>query len=124
MTVIIGGAYQGKTEYVKETLRVADEDIYFCTGRNIDDNAKAVVGIHMFSYACSVFGIEPIDELRRLCPDMSEKIFVADEISSGIVPVEPAMRQWREAHGRMMNALAKEADSVIRLFCSIPQVIK
>jgi len=124
MTVITGGAYQGKTEYIRETLGISKHDMYFCTGRNIDNGAKAIVGLHIFSYACSALGLEPIDELRRLCPDMSEKIFVSDEISCGVVPVEPLMREWREAHGRMMSSLAKESDSVVRLFCGIPQVIK
>jgi adenosyl cobinamide kinase/adenosyl cobinamide phosphate guanylyltransferase len=34
------------------------------------------------------------------------------------------LREWREAHGRMMNALSREADGVVRLFCGIPQVLK
>ena len=32
MTVIIGGAYQGKTEYIRETLGISRDDMYFCTG--------------------------------------------------------------------------------------------
>lgn len=124
MTVVLGGAYQGKAEYVRDTLKISREDSFFCTGRNIEPGSKAYIGLHVFSYACVSEGVEPLDELRRLCGEFTDKVFVADEISCGVVPVNPLMREWREAHGRMMNALAREADSVVRLFCGIPQVIK
>jgi adenosyl cobinamide kinase/adenosyl cobinamide phosphate guanylyltransferase len=38
--------------------------------------------------------------------------------------VDPEMRAWREATGRMMNELCRHADRVVRLFCGIPQVLK
>ncbi len=124
MTFIFGGAYQGKCAYAKEAFSLADEDIFLCEGIEIDAAAPAVAGLEIFSLACVKAGLEPIDELRRRLPDYKSKILIANDVSCGVVPIDAAMRAWREAHGRMCNALSKEADRVVRLFCGLPQVLK
>jgi hypothetical protein len=125
MTLVFGGAYQGKLAYVTERFGVSDRDISRCgEDGTFDPAAPVVVGLERFSLACVRAGKEPLDELCARCADRSGKVFVADDISCGIVPIDPVLREWREAHGRMMNALSREADGVVRLFCGIPQVLK
>ena len=124
MTFIFGGAYQGKRAYAKEAFSLADADFFLCEGLEIDPSAPAVAGLENFSLACVREGKEPIDELRRRLPDYKDKIMIANDISCGVVPIDATMRAWREAHGRMCNALSKEADRVVRLFCALPQVLK
>ena len=53
-----------------------------------------------------------------------DSVLIATDISCGVVPVDPLMRAWREACGRMNNLLAEEADEVWRLFCGLPQRLK
>ena len=49
MKLIIGGAYNGKLNYVKETLRVVDEDI--CYIQDTLDLSKSVLyGINNYIY--------------------------------------------------------------------------
>ena len=124
MLLIFGGAYQGKRDYAKCACGLSDDDIFLCAEAAIDPDFPAIAGLEAFSLACVDIGREPIDELRRQCPDLSKKVLIADDISCGVVPTDPVLRAWREAHGRMLNALAKEADGVVRLFCGLPQVLK
>ena len=42
MILIIGGAYQGKTEYAKKTYGLQDADIFTCENTDIDPNARAI----------------------------------------------------------------------------------
>ena len=51
-------------------------------------------------------------------------IFIANDVSGGVVPMDPTLRAWREACGRMNLKLAKASDEVWRLFCGIPQRVK
>jgi len=124
MLLIFGGAFQGKRDYAKRACGLGDADLFLCTDAALDATAPAITGLETFSLACVRAGLEPIDELRRQCPDLAQKVLIADDISCGVVPVDPVLRAWREAHGRMLNALAKEADGVVRLFCGLPQVLK
>ena len=62
-----------------------------------------------------------MEEIARNHPDC---VFISDEIGSGIVPMDPLDRRWREVTGRILIQIAAESDEVIRLFCGIPQVIK
>ena len=45
-------------------------------------------------------------------------------MGGGVVPTDPAQRAAREASGRLTCLLAQKADTVIRVFCGIPTVLK
>jgi adenosyl cobinamide kinase/adenosyl cobinamide phosphate guanylyltransferase len=49
---------------------------------------------------------------------------IATEVGSGVVPVDKEERAAREAAGRLTCLLAQRADTVVRVFCGIPMVIK
>lgn len=51
-------------------------------------------------------------------------IIVADEIGSGLVPIDKKIRAYREAEGRICCEVAKEAKEVYRVYCSIAKKIK
>ncbi len=124
MTLIIGGAFQGKHAYVKEAFSLSEGEIFDCRDMEIDAASPAVAGLEKFSLACVRAGKEPIEELRARLPGRGDKILISDDVSCGVVPTDPVLRAWREAHGRMVNALAGEAERVVRLFCGLPQVLK
>ena len=62
------------------------------------------------------------DELRAL--DLSDKILLCEDISCGVVPIDPEQRAWREAVGRMNAMLAARAERVTRIFCGLPMELK
>lgn len=132
MHLIFGGAYQGKLDYAREKYNLKDEDIFFCgTGEDkkpaepfIDFSGKAVVGLEEFVLGCVRCGTEAKDYLEARRSEWKNTIFICTDISSGVVPFEKELRDWREMVGRTLMYLGKEAEEVTRIFCGLPQKIK
>ncbi|MBR0173661.1 MAG: bifunctional adenosylcobinamide kinase/adenosylcobinamide-phosphate guanylyltransferase [Lachnospiraceae bacterium] len=55
---------------------------------------------------------------------MRHEVVIATETGMGVVPVEEDVRRIREKQGELNRLLAKRADTVIRVFCGIPVVLK
>ena len=55
---------------------------------------------------------------------LRNSILIGDEISSGVIPIEKFERQWRGETGRLYQFLAKEADTVDRIFAGLPLRLK
>ena len=65
------------------------------------------------------------DQLRALADTLEEKkVVIATEVGGGVVPIDPAQRQSREAAGRLACLLAERADTVIRVCCGLPRFLK
>jgi len=118
MDFIIGGAYQGKRAWAKQTYALSDSDFFTCEGRTVDYSARAICHLERFALACVRAGLEPADEWDYAAS--RGQVLIADDISCGVVPMDPEMRAWREATGRFLTRLAGEADMVTRLFCGLP----
>ncbi len=121
MILITGGSYQGKLDYAKARFALTDDDI--CIGK-IDFDKKCLAYIDRYALEAVKSGLEPVDIFRANVDALRNKIIITTDISSGIVPMDPALRAWREACGRMNSYLASQADEVWRLFCGIPQRLK
>ena len=96
MILIYAGAYQGKLDFARKNFGIKDEDICYC---NSD--------------------MESIE-----LPLMKDKIIICEDISRGLVPMDKLERAWRETNGRVVNAVAAEADEVYTVFCGIESRIK
>ena len=63
--------------------------------------------------------------LEELADELSRYSFVLfTEMGSGIVPIDPHERLWREQAGRLSCLLAQRAERVVRIFCGLPTVLK
>ena len=126
MILIIGGSYQGKLDYARERFGLTDDAIQRCTEDTdaLDFSRPCVAYIDRFALNRVRLGLEPLEALGTDPGRYSGIVFIANDVSGGVVPMEPALRAWREACGRMNMKLAREADEVWRLFCGIPQRIK
>ena len=125
MILIFGGAYQGKLEYAKEHWNFSDDDVFFCEENlTIDLSKKVICGLEKFVYACVCKGVETKDDLAEYDVPLDDKILIADDISQGVVPIEPDRRAWRESVGRTLLWLGKNADEVHRVFCGLGQRLK
>ena len=122
MVLIIGGAYQGKTAYAKQTYGIQDTDIFTCSGEALNLSARCLRHLERFARACVRAGKEPAAVLAGL--DLHGKILICEDISCGVVPMDAETREWREAVGRMNVALAARADTVTRIFCGLPMELK
>ena len=64
-------------------------------------------------------------DLQTLSETLSQKqVVIATEVGAGVVPADPKERAQREAAGRLCCLLAQKADTVIRVFCGIPTILK
>lgn len=125
MNLIIGGAFQGKTDYARARFSLKNEDIFVCTTENAPDFSKKCVK-HLEEFALFALrrGEEPRAVLEACRETWADSVLILNDISCGVVPMDAETRAWREACGRMAAYLAGEADTVTRLFCGIPQVLK
>lgn len=137
MDFIIGGRYQGKKEYVKQTYDFCEDDMI--DAREIAENGIA----DMFGHPCLVGFHKLIKELldkrdsindvgdkyiegfvEKLLTDNDIKVIISDEVGYGIVPLEKKDREYRELVGRLSCMIAARADKLVRVVAGIGMVIK
>ena len=65
------------------------------------------------------------DDLTALADKLSAfRVVIATEVGGGVVPTDERQRRSREAAGRLACLLAQRADTVVRVRCGLPQVLK
>ncbi len=130
MKLIFGGAYQGKLEYALKMYNISENDVFYCLRdkAEIDVSKHIIYGLENFSWACEKAGKVAENKLSEILDNRQEPfddiIFISEDISCGLVPMDKMERSWRENHGRMMIALADRCTSVERIFCGIAMKIK
>ena len=126
MILIFGGAHQGKLTYALERFNLAENEVHKCSDDDIDTpgNKKIVYEIDKWIFALVKKDINVEEAVRHFIDDNYDAIVICNDISCGVVPIDPVLRQWREAVGRSLAMLSRISDEVIRLFCGIPTKIK
>ncbi len=125
MILIIGGAYQGKTDFAIEKLNIPPEKILDGEGCAVEDVFSAVALRHFERLVERILqNKDPRDFAREICAKNPGMTIIATEIGSGIIPADKHDREWREAAGRALCVLADFSDTVVRVSCGIPIVIK
>lgn len=110
MVLIIGGAYQGKKAFALEALD--------CPPEALVEHAEQIIRSLLEK------GEDPIKQIATLADSWSECVVLLEDISCGVVPMDPKDRAWREAVGRCGTYLARRATQVYRVFCGIGTVLK
>ena len=108
MIFVTGPMFSGKREYIKTALNLSDEEFAERAVWSVEElvSEKAVT-------------------LEALADELASKaIVIADEIGSGLVPLDASEREKRERAGRLACMLAERADTVIRVVCGCPQILK
>ncbi len=75
-------------------------------------------------YAFIDAGRDPVAYIKEHPEIWEGRIVIIEDVSQGVVPIDTKERAWREANGRVMAYLAGKAETVTRIFCGIPQVLK
>ena len=105
MTVLlVGGAYQGKAALAKRLY--PDLPIAQNLHARVRDELAA--------------GRDPMALLETWRGD----VIACGEVGGGVVPLDRADEDYREAVGRLCCAIADEADAVVRVMAGVPQWIK
>ena len=116
MTLIIGGAGQGKLAYALSQLHVGMEQV----SRDPSEGKPILSGLESWLRT----ELDPMPALERFLSEQPAAVILCDEVGSGVVPMDREAREWRERVGRTCCALAERADCVIRMYCGIPSVLK
>lgn len=107
MIFVTGPLFAGKEEYIKAALKLTDEEFRACAVRDVQALAANA------------------DDLTALADKLSAfRVVIATEVGGGVVPMDERQRQSREAAGRLACLLAQRADTVVRVCCGLPQVLK
>ena len=150
MVFVFGGEYQGKKDFVLENFGLSEDDILdiekLCELVNENSEQELIHSLRAFIDrdgigAHAIYGLDAlvkvmvehgqnvdswldkwIENLRK--EDWEQKIIVMKDVSQGLVPMDAIDRAFREANGRAMINLAKNADDVYRVFCGIGTKIK
>lgn len=125
MKLIIGGAYQGKLDYARARFGLSETDIFECTGAAAPDTSKRCINhIERYLRHCVKTGENPQKMLEAWTAAQPEGVLICEDIFCGVVPIDGELRAWREACGRFLNRAAEQAETVVRIFCGLPQVLK
>lgn len=106
MIFVTGPLYAGKKTYIRSALGLSDAELSRRAVWDVQDMAGT-------------------GDLDSLAAELARKdVVIATEIGGGVVPVDGEVRAHREAAGRLACLLAERADTVIRVCCGIPQLLK
>lgn len=120
MILIIGGRAQGKRLWAAQTFGLEETDF----SRDPAAPCRALYGITGYvaeAVRCGRDGAADVLAAAERTPGL---IVIADEVGCGIVPDNAFDRAWRDAAGSLTTELARRADTVVRIFCGMPTVLK
>ena len=120
MILIIGGAYQGKLDFVRETLGITDADVFVCGTEEIDFSKRCIYKIEEFTHAHP----DPISYFKMHRGQWQDSVLILQDIFCGVVPMGAENRAWRQKTGRLAQYLSREAEQVSRIFCGLEQRLK
>ena len=107
MLLITGPLFAGKRECAAKLLGVPMERLADLAVWDVQDLAAAAPDLTALADALA-----------------ARPVVIATEVGGGVVPVDPAQRAAREAAGRLSCLLAERAETVVRVCCGIPQLLK
>jgi adenosyl cobinamide kinase/adenosyl cobinamide phosphate guanylyltransferase len=124
MHFIFGGRGMGMLEYAKGL--VADPAVCDLAlgGEESLAASNILVNAHLLVKRKVESGEDAVSYFRQILPVLYDKIVIGEEVGSGVVPIDPFEREWRDETGRVYQLLAAEAGDVTRLWAGIPQILK
>ncbi|RJE48566.1 MULTISPECIES: hypothetical protein [unclassified Dehalobacter] len=126
MILVIGGASQGKLEFVRSTWDIASANITDGGTCSFEEAFQRPVLDHLHLLIRRLQ--EAGHDVRRFVTDgigqHPDMILICDELSSAVVPVLKDDREMQEVTGRVLCTAAQKAAKVYRVFYSVPVLIK
>lgn len=126
MKLIIGGAYQGKMDYVMRKYKITAEKIADGAALNVSEisDFECINNFHLLVKSLLENSKNPIEFTEKILLKNRGVIIILNEIGNGIIPLDRSERIWREEVGRVGCFLAERAESVERIICGAAVKIK
>ena len=106
MIFVTGPLYAGKRSYIQTALGWDGETLARRAVWDVQDRVDA-------------------PDLDGLADGLARyEVVIATEVGGGVVPADPAERARRERAGRLACLLAQRAETVVRVCCGLPQLLK
>jgi adenosyl cobinamide kinase/adenosyl cobinamide phosphate guanylyltransferase len=130
MHLIIGGKYMGKLKYAQSLY---GEDVSICDLSTCDlfvtdpeeiFGARVVTNLQDGTRRMLQKGLSVREFFEANRDRLEDKVLIGDEIGSGIVPMDPFERLWRDETGFLYQALAARACRVDRVWAGLPCRLK
>ncbi|WP_342513270.1 bifunctional adenosylcobinamide kinase/adenosylcobinamide-phosphate guanylyltransferase [Sporosarcina sp. FSL K6-1522] len=126
MRIYIGGAHNGKRDYVR-TMLVDKECVWFegeCPPQNLPTTQPIVIaGLEKWLAETELPEAEAVESIMKAI-EVRDVIVILTDIGRGIVPIDAQQRQLRDACGRLYQRLMAEADEVTRIWYGLAQILK
>ena len=134
MHVYIGGAYNGKRDYVKKWLaEQGQENVHWVEGNYLADSfivdteviqTTVIAGVEKWLAETDLSEQKAIDYVMNIVDTDRHIVFILTDIGRGIVPMDAGQRQLRDACGRLYQRLMAEADEVTRIWYGLAKPLK
>lgn len=118
MTLIIGGAGQGKLAYALDKTGLGPEEV----AHTPEEARTRRIFAHLEAWVRTVE--DPDGPMTDLLVANPEVILLCDEVGCGVVPLDRDERAWRELVGRICCELAEQAAAVYRVCCGLGAQLK
>ena len=122
MHVILGGRFQGKHSYAQKLYS------HFPAVSDLErSNSLApglVVNVHLGIRRLLTEGADVSSFFTENLQVLRQCVILCTEIGSGIVPLDPFGRLWRDQTGKVYQFLAAQADIVDRVFAGLALRLK
>ena len=107
MMFVTGPLFSGKRTFVKKYFGWTDEEL----SRNAVTDAQLLAA--------------SAEDPEALAAALAEyPVVISVEIGGGVVPADKEQREARDKAGRLACLLAERADTVVRLCCGFPEILK
>lgn len=117
MILVVGGEGSGKRRFAR-SLGYGDGDM----ADGVLDERPVL--FHLERLADGLSRRDPASLEALPAALAGKKLVLCNEVGSGVIPATPEARHGREAVGRLCVRLAQQADTVVRMVCGIPTVLK
>ena len=116
--LIVGGAAQGKLAYALSCYGLTEQAVS-------EEKLDGPIVNRLQEWVRNLLAqqVDPVASIAELV-EGRDLVILCDEVGCGVVPTDPAQREWREAVGRVCCALAQKAVYVDRVQCGIATRIK
>lgn len=135
MYIILGGAHNGKRKYTEKLIeQLPAKELIVCEGHlpnmeNINENERYIISnfeqiiLPYLNEPEEKVALQIFEQLLQIA-GRAELFCVCTDTSRGVVPLEKEARQLRDTCGRLYQMLCNEAQTVIRVWYGIPQILK